>query len=215
MYCSGRPINMIDPDGKDEYEFTAAGFIRWVASSDVDSFYKIVFDRNGQAHRIEGGSLILNKKVVEGQVVLEGKDGVSVNYLRIMGDDSAKEVFEHLADNSIEYQTEYGLTRVGETSGDEGKNMLGVNTIHRPGSTSSNRVVFENGYTIREAIHNHPNGDKRASDGDIDVARYIQDKFPNAKFSNYTKEHGNTYYDRNTPYPIHKGPDLPTVIVKP
>jgi len=215
MYCSGRPINMIDPDGKDEYELTAAGFIRWVAPSEVDSFHKIVFDKNGQASRVEGGALTLDKKVVDGLTVLEGKGGASVNYLKISGDDDAKMVFENLADNSIEYQTEYNLTRIGDKSGDDGKNMLGVNTIHRPGSTLSNRVVFENVYTIREAIHNHPNGDKRVSDGDIDVAKYIQEKFPNANFFNYTNEHGYTSYNKNTPYPVYIIPTLPTFIVKP
>ena len=151
--------------------------------------------------RVEGGGLILDKKVVTGQTVLEGNDGKSVNYLNVTGDAEAQQIFEHLANNSTEYKTEYGLTKIGSNSGDEGKNMIGVNTEHTVGSTAANRVVLENGYTIREAIHNHPSGNNKSSEGDIKVAERIQGKFPNATLSNYTAKHGYTQYNKNTePY---------------
>lgn len=135
--------------------------------------------------------------------------------MKVTGDAEATQIFEHLANNSTEYGTEYGLTRIGGNLGDDGKNMIGVNTTHTNGSTSANRVVYENKYSIREAIHNHPSGNNTVSEGDIDVAKMIQNDFPQANFFNYTKTNGYTSYNKNTPYPIHKGPILPEFIVKP
>jgi RHS repeat-associated protein len=214
-YCLGNPVRLIDPDGKDEYEFTAAGYIKNVKETDFDSFHKVTLDENGKSTRVEGGSLTLDKKVVTGQTVLKGRDSKEVNYLKIKGDNEAKQIFEHLANNSVEYRTEYGLTRIGETSGDTGLNLIGVNSIHTEGSTAANSVVFNNGYTIREAIHNHPSGNKKSSDGDIDVAKMIQRKFPIATFFNYTQKHGYTAYDKNTPYPVYEGNIIPEVTIQP
>jgi len=214
-YCINNPLRYIDPDGRDEYEFTSAGYIKNVKSTEFDSFHKVTIDKNGKSTRVEGGELILDKKVITSQTTLVGDDGKAVNYLKVTGDAEAKQIFEHLANNSTEYGTEYGLTRIGNKSGDEGKNMIGVNAIHTGGSTSANRVVFENKFTIREAIHNHPSGDKTVSEGDIDVAKMIQGEFSSALFYNYTQKNGYTQYDKNTPYPIHKGLTLPTLIIQP
>jgi RHS repeat-associated protein len=193
-YCRNNPIILVDPDGRDEYEFTSSGEMKNVEKTDFDSFHKV--DENGK--RVEGGSLILDKKVVTGQVTLKSDAGTAVNYLKVTGDDEAKQIFEHLANNSVESKTEYGLTRIGDKNGSEGKNMIGANVKHTEGSTAANRTLFDRGYTIREANHNHPNGSNASSDGDVRVAGIIQDKFPKATFYNYTKIHGYTPYDKNT-----------------
>ncbi len=208
-YCSNNPVRLIDPDGMDEYEFTAAGFIKNVKSSDTDSFHKVTIDSDGNSTRVEGGSLVLDQKVVSGQISLNTNAGTEAKFLKITGDDAAKQIFEHLSNNSTEYETEYGLTRVGDKSGEEGSNMLGVNAKHEPNSTAANIAVFDNGYTVREATHNHPNGDRRSSDGDVDAAKVIQGKFPDAKLSNYTEKYGYTHYNRNTT------PTRPTVDLDP
>ena len=48
--------------------------------------------------------------------------------------------------------------------------MIGANFNHTEGSTAANRTLFDRGYTIREANHNHPNGSNASSDGDVRVA---------------------------------------------
>ena len=210
VYCSNNPIRIIDPNGEDEYEFTSTGQMKNVKTTDFDSFHKV--DENG--NRVEGGSLTLDKKVVTGQVTLKSDAGTAVNYLKVTGDDEAKQIFEHLASNSTESNTEYGLTRIGDKSGSVGKNMIGANVEHKEGSTAANRTLFDRGYTIREANHNHPNDINHSSHGDIRTAALIQSKFPKATFNNYTKTHGYTPYDRNT-VPIDFGISLPAYIARP
>jgi len=210
VYCSNNPIRIIDPNGEDEYEFTSTGQMKNVKTTDFDSFHKV--DENG--NRVEGGSLTLDKKVVTGQVTLKSDAGTAVNYLKVTGDDEAKQIFEHLASNSTESNTEYGLTRIGDKSGSVGKNMIGANVEHKEGSTAANRTLFDRGYTIREANHNHPNDINHSSHGDIRTAALIQSKFPKATFNNYTKTHGYTPYDRNT-VPIDFGILLPAYIARP
>ena len=201
-YVRNNPLRYIDPDGKDEYEFTAAGFIRNVKSTEYDSFHKVTINKDGSSTRIAGGELILDKKVVTGRTVLNTDTGKAVNFLEITGDGEAKQIFEHFANNSTEYRTEYGLTRVGEKNGEQGLNMLGVNAVHEPSNTAANVAVLDNGYTIREAMHNHPSGNSGSSLGDVQVAGRIQDKFPNAQLFNYTKTQSYTQYDRNTPVAV-------------
>ena len=206
-YCANNPVLFVDPTGKDEYAFDELGKITWKAKSDVDVFYKV--DKDG--NKIEGTTLTLNKKVVTGQITLTGKDGTAVNYLKVRGDDEAKQIFEHLANNSVGSKTEYGLARIGDKSGENGRNMIGSNVKHIDGVTNANRTLLETGYTIREANHNHPSDNNSSSEGDIGVAKLIQGKFPQAKFNNYTISHGYTPYDKNSSTII----ELPAIIVKP
>ena len=63
---------------------------------------------------------------------------------------------------------------------------------------------------IREANHSHPNGSKVVSDGDVNLARKLQSKFPNAKMHNYTKEAGYTPFNRYSEPGL-----LPNPIVRP
>ena len=57
VYCGNNPINVIDPNGEDEYEFDGNGNLKWIKESEFDSFHKI--DKNG--HRT-GEDLSLTKK---------------------------------------------------------------------------------------------------------------------------------------------------------
>lgn len=200
VYCANYPIRFIDPDGMamDEYEFNNKGKIKNVKRSDTDSFHKI----DSKGNRIESISKIFNSKVVEGQVTLSTEKGNKVDFLKIKGDETATIIFEFLAKNTEEAKTEFGLARVGDNSGDKGKNMLGANKEHTEGSTYANVAILDNGYTIREAIHNHSSNDNSVSEGDVEVAKKIQGKFANAELFNYTRKFGYTQYDKNSEYKI-------------
>jgi len=195
-FSGNNPILFLDLNGMnyDEFEFDSEGNINNVKESETDSFHKV--DEKG--NRIEGVELKLDKKVVTGEVTLATIGGTKVDYLKVTGDDEATQVFSFLAENTAESSTEVGLTRVGNTSGEDGQNMIGVNTEHVESRTSANSAVFENGYTIRQANHSHPNDNPGSSPGDIANAKRIKEKFPNATFNNYTKTFGFTSYDENT-----------------
>jgi uncharacterized protein RhaS with RHS repeats len=200
QYVRNNPILRIDPDGMsdDEYEFTSRGDIKDVKKTETDSFHKI----DSKGNRIEGISLELGKKVVEGQFTLKTTSSTEVNFLKVTGDESATKIFEHLAKNTTESKTEFGLAKVGSIEGEKGSNMIGVNKIHVEGKTNANGSVFSNGYTIRSAIHNHPSNDNNVSAGDVDVAKMIQGKFPKAELFNYTIKNGYTPYDKNSSYSV-------------
>jgi uncharacterized protein RhaS with RHS repeats len=202
-YVSDNPIKFLDPNGKDEWEFNAKGKIRNVKPSDTDSFYKV----DSKGNRIDGSSLELDKKVVNGEKTMSTKGGTKVNFLNVEGDSYATQIFEHLAKNTVESETEFGLIRIGNDQGNEGKNLIGTNEKHEEGSSYATKAAFDNGYSIRGSSHNHPNNSNKISEGDVNTANFVQQKFPNAKFSNYTIKYGYTSYDRNSKY------ELPTFIL--
>lgn len=197
-YVANNPLKFIDPNGKnlDEYEFDDKGNIRNVKETDTDSFHKV--DENG--NRVEGASLELDKKVVKGQIVLESHNGTQVSFLNVTGDTEATQIFEHLANNTEEANTEFGLSRVGDNWGEEGKNMIGVNVNDPESKTSANNAVLDNGYTIREDTHNHPSGSQNVSGSDCRTAGDISSKFPNARHFVYTRKHGYRQYNENSHY---------------
>jgi hypothetical protein len=195
-YVANNPLRFIDPNGMnlDEYEFDSKGNIKNVKESDTDSFHKV--DENG--NRIEGESLEFDKKVVEGQIVLETDEGVQVSLLMVEGDSEATQIFEHLSNNTEEAKTEFGHAKVGNEWGDEGKNMIGVNVKDPESATSANRAVLDNGYTIRSTAHKHPSGNKNPSNADCYSAGAITSKFPKATTAIYTKNGGYSFYNKNS-----------------
>ena len=193
-YCSNNPIGRVDPSGMmdDEWEFSAKGEVKNVKESDRDVFYKV--DENGNR---TGEKLEFENRIINGQMTFSTKSGTQVSYLEINNEQDAQILFEFLSHNTTEEFTEWGYTIVKDNSGCQ-YSTIGVNVIHDICSSSANNTLFENGYEIVNATHNHPGNTPYASPDDIEVAKMIQKKFPNATFSIFTIGSGYTIYDMNT-----------------
>jgi RHS repeat-associated protein len=208
VYCYNNPVKFVDPDGRDLWAFKVDGTITNEGTSKTDVFYKV----DSEGNKIDRTTLDVGKLVVKNQFELKDKYDRVVNYLEVEGDAVASTIYHHIADNiTTQGLTEVGLTRVGENAGDQGQNFIGTNVKHLDNQTSANRSVFENGYKIREAHHSHADDDRGTSIGDRHWAKLISQKYPNAKFFNYTQRFGDTQYDQDTPTIVER--TLPEVTI--
>jgi len=188
-------FRLLDPDGKDEYEFNSKGKIRRVKRTCTDSFHKV--DDKGK--RIDGVSLSFDKKIVVRQFNLgTEKSEIEVNFLKIKGDDESRKVFEFFSNNSTENKAEYVNVAIGKRTGASGLNLLGANVNHIESSSHGITAVYDNYYTLRRADHNHPSGSNGVSEADVNTAKMVQSKFPKATLFNFTVTSRYTPFDKNT-----------------
>lgn len=106
-------------------------------------------------------------------------------------------------------KVEWGQVKVGTE--ESGRNLLG--TIHHVSASAINDYALQTGYTIRESNHNHPSGYDIASNNDIEYAKKLQSKFPNAKLNIFTTNPMlYVNYNKNTQPP---GYVIPPILVTP
>lgn len=205
MYCSGNPIMRIDPDGRDEWEVSSRGKVKWVAeNTEKDVFYST--DKKG--NRIS--SVEFQYGTIEN--LSSGKDN-DINYqvLRVRGDEQGKELFEFLAtpenfNLKAGQNVEWSRILTGE-HGDKGLNFLTTSweTDREAGSYYLFKNQLKYGYTIRGADHNHPTNEKTPSGtggegGDIAVMKKWKREgnvSPNAQFRIYTPGLSEKYHPYN------------------
>ena len=208
VYCSNNPIMKIDPDGRDEWEFTAKGGMKNVKQTPNDIFYKVDEEGNRTGEKIK-----FKEKIVKDQFSLSTKGGKKVNYLEINNKCNAQKLFKKLDKYTSEQSTEWGNNIVKDADGNK-RFFIGTNDEHIHGSTYANAALFENGYEMLRSEHNHPSNNNASSKGDIHNARIMQSKFPDLELYNFTQKHGYTKYDKNTPYQENQSTMLPDLEIK-
>ena len=149
VYCANNPVKLVDPNGEEIYEFDENG--KYIGCKGPKG------SADQLAIRKSDGTTVFSKKYENGTITkdfesaITQRSGNSVNvaFMKIKGDQNAKESFEFVADNT---NVEWSKTAVGDKS--TAVNYLS-NSQERDHEASS-KVVFNMNSTIREHIHSQP-----------------------------------------------------------
>ncbi len=153
-YCGNRPVNAIDPDGKDEWEINSEGFlIRRVEKNEYDGFFFVDNDGN----RIEGKSLIFDYGTVLSHSLRGCDDENKFDIYELKGTPLTKELFTFLADNS---SVEWNLATGGWVA--SAADIHYLTTSHSENTEVGIIYLIETqlskGYNLLHLYHNHPKG---------------------------------------------------------
>jgi len=195
MYCSGNPMNRIDPDGRDDYEVNRrTGVIKFVRKTDDDTHRLIAgkakYDKDGNLRN--GKTIEITKDVLdnrqEGRAIHQGNDGSETpyNYTALFfgtRSDDAENVFKWFSDNTF---VEYSLLELNNFGNTEST----IFTSHREdkefmGAYMTNHYARRG--VLKRHIHNHPGtfSTSYASDDDKAMRNNALLMSPNALFRVY------------------------------
>jgi RHS repeat-associated protein len=203
VYCANNPLRVIDPNGKDEWEFDNKGNINNVKKTEYDSFHKVDDDGNRT-----GESLSYDRKVVSGQFTIEGKQRSS-SYLIVDDANDADDIFSFLSNSSEINGAEYTNSQV-EDSQSNSFNLIGSDINAKKGESYSAPNLLNSGrFNVKSITHNHRWGKMSPSPDDVQLAKL----FPNILFQIRTKGNICTPFDRTTPPDTDPVYEIPSVIV--
>jgi len=163
-YCRNSPVNFIDPDGRDEYEFDKKGkLVNTIENKCVDIIRVVKTDRKGNVKYDKEGNkqVMATSNVYQAGTVLGVSNDKKTTMLEMRDDKSRGEVFNFLADNTkVEWGTinAYEPDRVSINDAKQG-NYIG--TSHSGGQeewgTPYMDGIIGSGGNINEYTHSHPN----------------------------------------------------------
>lgn len=146
MYCSGRPVNVIDPDGMDEWEVNPTGHMIWIKESKKHTLF--VTDDNGNR---TGKSLRMNNRDVFDQLTSSNKSDNVIS--KAVGNESSQnsmtKAFFFLANNT---EVEWRMDRYN----DGGKDGYSLGTIYDTEYSPSSESMGHSGSSVISWIHSHP-----------------------------------------------------------
>jgi len=172
-YCSNNPLNVIDPDGRDEWEINTKGKVTWKEKSDTHTLHAV-----GSDGKRTGASLTLKDRTIFDNLAKTGKDS---NYTASfsVGDKNSKEdmlkVFKFAADN-----TPNAEWRIDKFRTDNGGIGYSVGTAHMMKAITSEQMGYKTSSVIA-FIHSHPGAGKDWELGSMGFNHIKNDKM------NYTK----------------------------
>ncbi len=209
VYCSGNPVNRIDPDGRDDYRMDRDGNMTLVKQADAENHTIYATNSKGgidKKNSVQVSKDVLSSKITESVNTRDSNGNTSTAQVEVFtafGDKQSTAFFEFAAKNSDVEWIQVKAT-VDGAQGYEQVNYIG--TSHTDGNDASQSFILSfvsNGVTVREANHDHPNNTTTVSQGDIRVATKVQSRFPNATFNIFTP--GDSQY---TPYNMFSVPGL-------
>jgi len=214
FYCSGNPLNRIDPDGRDDYKMDRDGNMTLVKQTDAKNHTIYATNSNGgidNKNSVQVSKDVLSSKITESVKTRDSNGNLSsaqVEVFTAFGDKQSTDFFEFASKNTDVEWTQVKAT-VDGAQGYEEVNYIG--TSHTDGNDASQSFISSfvpNGVTVREANHDHPNNTTTVSQGDINVATKVQSRFSNATFNIFTP--GDSQY---TPYNRFSIPGLLNEII--
>ena len=185
-YCNNNPINRIDPTGLSDFQIDQNGFIAKVRDTDSDYHTIYASNNDGSINNqtfINVSKALLESKRIYYDIKSESSAGYASNNITVYNTSKTQEsveFFEFAAQNSkVEW------SHIQSTDGNVSKNYIG--TTNDYGSDVSLEYIsldiVPNNFNILQADHNHPNGSQIVSNGDVRVAKSIQDRHPNARMN--------------------------------
>ena len=188
-YCADNPVRLVDPEGKDIYEFDGAGNIINVAECDYDIFYKI--DDNGSR---TGEYLAFNNKVVTDNIIIDGPAKSSF-YLKIENTNDAEHIFSFISECVEKEGGEFSNSLVNDNYGNT-FSLIGSDIYAKAGENYSIPNLLNNtDYYVLDCIHNHYAMKQSPSNADV----YYAKKNPKTNFSIRTAGDICTPYNAQTP----------------
>ena len=176
LYCAANPLRYTDPTGKDYYNINKMGTI---------TLFKKTDDLSDRLLAEDGSYIDVDKFfIVSNQNERVRSDSSNYGYQSVDVDiyitKNGKTIYDFLiANTNVEWSK---VT----TRDSEGNVLEYIGTSHSENTDISIDYIFstmlDENSVITQTIHNHSFGNSVVSQGDIDVATKIQNRFPNARF---------------------------------
>ena len=196
IYCHNNPINLIDPNGKNDYILNLDGEIKLIEENSNDFNTIFAYDRQGgidKNTKIDVPKSFNESKTttqVQGRTSKDADGNKISTYefdLYTVDDEQiASNIFEFLAKNS---DVEWSNTKV---SSKDNTSFNLISTSHKEGSEVGMRYTFEKyknnyNFTIDYAIHSHLPESVGFSPGDIKFAKDAKSIYPNIELKIYNR----------------------------
>ena len=194
VYCSDNPIILIDPNGKDEYEFDEMGYyIRTIENKNEDIIHIV----NSAGERIAS-----SQKFAYGSVISTPRNNIPSHHsklpdatmFQVVDGETSRAIFEFFSTNT---PVEWCAVDV-ENKNNDCEYMLGTN--HNETSNNIISISQRYGAIVQSCVHNHPNDINAVSGSDHESAIRLEEINPNVQQFNYTTLYGYTRYDKYSPY---------------
>lgn len=158
LYCGNNPINIVDPDGMDEWEVNRGGYVKWKKKRSANILY--ILDNKGKR---SGKSLSLKSDNIFRQL---SKCSYAI------GDendqDNMAKVFLFMTDNT---DVEWRLDRYRQNQADN----YSMGTSHMGSESPSAEEMGHSLLSVISVVHSHPNS-LNTLQSEIDGMGFWQDR---------------------------------------
>ena len=173
-YCANNPVKLVDPNGREIYEFDENGKYLGVRKGSEGTPDQIAINKSdgtiSYSQKYANGTIRLGPK---GEVKQNNGNPINVQTLKIKGDDNALNCFKFIADNS---NVEWSLARVGASKGDKGINFI---SNSQENDFEHSISLYTNKNNIREHWHSHTNGSLIPSRDDYETSEMLRSRYGN------------------------------------
>ena len=196
LYCSGNPLKNIDPTGENIYSVDVDGYFHLEKAND-DNYDRIYSPLGDNPYIDVKKSFMQNMRTYEVLAETSFSDVDNVTISVVNSYENMDSEYSFLKSNTL---VEWSYVEMSD-----GNNKINyIGTTHNENSDHTQSYCLwlakEKSMTITHATHNHTNENIKPSNADINMAKDIQDVFPNAKFTIVPSRQDLTpvNYDRNS-----------------
>ena len=199
-YCADNPVRLVDPNGKDIYEFDNYGnYIQCIPFE-----YDMIRIINGYTREISQSSFYEKGTIFQLEVNVEvntsNPELQFANIFQVNSIDAAVDIFEFVADNT---SVEWAMV---QDAGRDGICTYFIGTNRNEKSHTINSMISNRGYSLDgRCVHNHPNGEQLPSEADIKNAQKLEMIHYSIQLETYTSPKKYLPYHGGSSYIDSKG----------